>query len=328
MPTPPATRRLLLGLLAAPVLGRAALGQPAAAPNDWRPDRPLRLVLPFAPGGLTDILARGFGPLLTARLGQPAVVENRAGAAGNIAAEAVARAAPDGTTLLIATQGIIALNGALFARLPYDAVADFVPLGMLGRQPNLLVASPRVLPAGGLAELLALARQKPGGLSYGSNGVGSFTHLSMALLASRAGVPMTHVPYRGSAPMLTDLVAGTLDCAFDALGTSAPQVRAGALRAIAVSSRARSPHLPDVPAVADTVAGFDATPWYGVFAPTAAPMAEAAVQAALADPAWAAILAERQVDAFPGDRAALTAAIAAERTVWAETIRATGARAE
>ncbi len=312
-----------------------ALGLPATAgaqtaPRDpaWRPDRPMRLVLPFAPGGLTDILARAFGPLLTAQLGLPVVVENRAGGGGNIAAEAIARATPDGTSLLVATQGIIALNGSLYARLPYDPVADFVPLGMLGRQPNLLVASPRVLPGWGLADLLALARQKPGGLSYGSNGVGSFTHLSMALLASRAGVPMTHVPYRGSAPMLTDLVSGTLDCAFDALGTSLPQVRAGALRAVAVSSAERSRFLPDVPAVAETVAGFDATPWYGVFAQTAAPMAEAAVQAALADPAWAAVLAERQVDVFAGTRASLTTAIAAERAVWAEIIRTTGARAE
>ncbi|PZW40815.1 tripartite-type tricarboxylate transporter receptor subunit TctC [Humitalea rosea] len=338
MPGP--SRRQLLAALAtlpaAPAQAQAlppVAQPPMAQPLTWRPDRPLRLVLPFSPGGLTDILTRSLAPLLAARLGQTAVVENRAGAAGNLAADAVVKAPADGHALLIATQGIIAMNPALFSALPYDPDADLVPLGMLGRQPNLLVVSPRVLPEGGIPELLAAARQKPGGLSYGSNGVGSFTHLSMALFASMAGVPMTHVPYRGSAPMLADLVAGTLDCAFDALGTSAPQVREGTLRALAVSSATRSPALPDLPAVAESLPGFAATPWYGVFGTTRTPAPvlaalEAAVQGVLADPAWAAVLAARQVDAYPGDRATLAAEIAAERAQWRAIVRTTGARAD
>lgn len=314
-------------------LGGPALLQQAAAQAAWLPTRPVRLVLPFAPGGVTDILARRLADIMGAQIGQSVVVENRAGAGGNLAAEAVARAAPDGHVMLVGTQGILEINKALYPRLPYDPDADFVALGMLGQQPNLLVVNARAFPTQTLTEVLATARGRNGGLSYGSNGVGSFTHLSMELLRARTGTEMTHVPYRGSAPMLTDLVAGTLDLAFDGLGTAVPQIRAGALRALAVSSAGRAAMLPEVPAVAETVPGFEAVPWYGVFAPTATPAPilaamEAALQAALTDPGWTRFLADRQVDAFPGGRTALTAHIAQERAVWREVVRTTGARAE
>ena len=323
-----ATRRSILsGMALVPLAARVARAQPAA----WKPNHPVRLVVPFAPGGLTDILARQAAEPLAPRLGQTVVVENRGGAGGNLAAEAVARAAPDGHALLVGTQGILEINKALYARLGYDPDADFVPLGMLAQQPNLLVA--RAGSYASLAEALAAARGRSGGLSYGSNGAGSFTHLSMELLRSLTGAEMTHVPYRGSAPMLTDLVAGNLDIAFDALGTSLPQVRAGALRALAVSSAARSPLLPEVPSVAETVPGFDATPWYGVFGTAATPpeilaALELALQAVLTDPAWARILSDRQADPLPGDRAALTARIGQEREVWREVVRRTGVRAD
>ncbi|MBP0494852.1 Bug family tripartite tricarboxylate transporter substrate binding protein [Pararoseomonas indoligenes] len=325
------TRRhgLAFSLAAIPVM-RTARAQPAAG---WKPSRPVRLVLPFSPGGLTDILARQAAEALTPILGQSVVVENRAGAGGNLAAENVARSAPDGHSLLIATQGIIEINKALYTRLGYDPDADFVPLGMLGQQPNLLVVSAQRYPRETLAEVLSAARGRAGGLSYGSNGAGSFTHLSMELLRSRATAEMTHVPYRGSAPMLTDLVSGTLDIAFDGLGTSLPQVQSGGLRALAVSSPGRSALLPEVPAVAETLPGFDATPWYGVFAAAGTPPAilaawEAAWQALLTGPAWARILVERQVDPLPGGRDVLIAHIAAERAVWREVVRSTGARAD
>lgn len=323
------TRRRALSVLSGVVAVFAAQAQALG----WKPSRPVRLILPFAPGGLTDILARQMAEALSPRLGQSVVVENRAGAGGNLAAEAVARATADGHTLLVGTQGIIEINKALYARLPYDPDAEFVPLGMLGQQPNLLVVSPKSFPTQSLAEILAAAKSRPGGLSYGSNGAGSFTHLSMELLRARTGTPMTHIPYRGSAPMLTDLVSGTLDLAFDGLGTSLPQVTAGALRAIAVSSASRSVALPDLPTVADTVAGFDATPWYGVFAPASTSpeilsALEAALQSVLTDAAWARILADRQVDSMPGGRATLAAHIAAEREIWREVVRSTGARAD
>ena len=322
------TRRALLGTaLATPLLARAQ------AP--WTPTRPLRLVLPFAPGGLTDILARAAAEQLTPLLGQPVVVENRAGAGGNLAAEAVARAAPDGHTLLVATQGIIAINKVLFARLTYDPDTDFVPVAMLAQQPNLMVVSPRALPdVTDVAGLIAAVRARPGGLPYGSNGVGSFTHLSMELFRAAAGLEMTHVPYRGSAPLLTDMIAGTIPVALDGLATSAPQVRAGgALRAIAVTSGQRFRAMPEVPAIAETLPGFDASPWYGVFAPAALPAPvldalEAGFRSVLESPAWASVLAQREADAMPQGRAALTTLMARERQVWREAVSRSGARAE
>ncbi len=319
------TRRAALALFATPAIARA---------QGWAPARPVRLVLPFAPGGLTDILARACAEQLQPRLGQPVVVENRPGAGGNLAAEAVARAAPDGTTLLIATQGIIAINKALFARLSYDPDTDFTALAMLAQQPNLLVVSPRALPdVTSVAELVAKARATPGGMPYGSNGVGSFTHLSMELFRAAAGLTMTHVPYRGSAPLLTDMIAGTVPVAFDGLGTSAPQVRGGALRAIGVSGAQRFRAMPEVPAIAETLPGFDASPWYGVFGPSALPEPiqaglEAALRGVLESPAWAAVLASREADAMPQGRTALAQMMARERARWGEAVRASGAKAD
>ena len=325
--TLPIARRAALALLAMPAVARAQ--------GAWAPTRPMRLVLPFAPGGLTDILARACAEQLQARIGQPVVVENRAGAGGNLAAEAVARATPDGTTVLIATQGIIAINSALYARLPYDPDADFTPIAMLGQQPNLLVVSPRALPdVTDVAGLIAKIKATPGGMPYGSNGVGSFTHLSMELFRSMTGVEMTHVPYRGSAPLLTDMVAGTIPVAFDGLATSAPQVRPGGqLRAVAVSSGQRFRAMPDVPAVAETLPGFDASPWYGIFVQSALPEAvqgglEAAFRAVLESPEWAAVLTQRQADAMPQGRAALMPLMARERQVWREAVQRSGARAD
>ncbi len=328
----PFPRRTLFG---------AALTAPLAAParvqaqGAWAPTRPVRLVLPFAPGGLTDILARAVAEQLSARWGQPVVVENRAGGGGNPAAEAVARATPDGHTLLVATQGIIAINKALFPRLSYDPDTDFTPIAMLAEQPNLLVVSPRALPqVTTVVQLLETIAKRPDGLPYGSNGVGSFTHLSMELLRTLVGVPMTHVPYRGSAPLLTDMIAGTIPVALDGLATSKPHVTAGgALRAIGVTSARRFRAMPDVPAIAETVPGFDASPWYGVFAQATAPEPilaglEGAFRAVLEGPAWAAVLTQREADAVPQGRASLNQLMDRERRVWRDAVRRSGATAE
>lgn len=319
-------RRLLL---AAPALLPAARARAQA----WVPARPVRLVLPFAPGGLTDILARGLAEPLAQRLGQPVLVENRAGAGGNLAGEAVARAAPDGHTLLVATQGILALNKALYARLAYDPDVDFAPLAMLAVQPNLIVAQPRALPAPTLAALLDAARARPGAVAYGSAGTGSFTHLSMELLRHQAGVEMTHIAYRGSAPMLTDLVAGTIPVGVDGIGTSLPLLRAGSVVALAVTSAARFPALPEIPAVGETLPGFDASPWYGVFAPAATPEAvlaalDAAIRAVLEGPGFRRLLSDRLADPMPVPRAELPALLAREREVWQAAVRRSGASAE
>ncbi|WP_137181572.1 tripartite tricarboxylate transporter substrate binding protein [Roseomonas sp. AR75] len=320
-------RRAALTLLAMPAI--------AQAQSAWTPGRPMRLVVPFAPGGLTDILARACAEQLQARIGQTVVVENRGGAGGNLAAELVARATPDGSTVLVATQGIIAINKALYARLPYDPDADFTPIGMLGQQPNLLVVSPKAAPdVTNVTQLIAKAKATTGGLNYGSNGVGSFTHLSMELFRSMAGIEMTHVPYRGSAPLLTDMIAGTIPVAFDGLATSAPQVgQGGPLRAIAVSSGQRFRAMPEVPAVAETLPGFDASPWYGLFIQSALPEPiqaglEAAFKAVLESPDWAAVLQQRRADAMPQGRAALVPLMARERQVWREAVQRSGARAD
>ncbi|WP_372621571.1 Bug family tripartite tricarboxylate transporter substrate binding protein [Falsiroseomonas sp.] len=314
----------------------AALSVPLAARAQapWTPSRPLRLVVPFAAGGFTDILSRAAAELLQARLGQPVVVENRGGAGGNIAAEHVARATPDGHTVLVATQGIIAVNKALYPRLAYDPDADFVAIGMLAQQPNLLVVSPKALPdVTSVAQLIAKAKATEGGLNYGSNGVGSFTHLSMELFRAQAGIPMTHVPYRGSSPLLNDMVAGNVGVAFDGFGTSAPQVRGGTLKAIAVTSAQRFRAMPEVPAVAETLPGFDASPWYGIFAQSALPEPilaglEAAFGAVLGGPQWAAILEQRQADAMPQGRAALGPIMERERRVWRDAVQRSGARVD
>jgi tripartite-type tricarboxylate transporter receptor subunit TctC len=319
-------RAVLAAALATPLVARAQGG--------WTPTHPMRLVVPFAPGGLTDILTRAAAEQLQARIGQPVVVENRGGGGGNLAAENVARAAPDGHTLLIATQGIIAINTALYPRLTYDPDKDFTPIAMLAQQPNLMVVSPKMLPdVTSVAELITRIKATPGGLPYGSNGVGSFTHLSMELFRAVADIEMTHVPYRGSAPLLTDMVAGTIPVAFDGLGTSAPQVRAGALRAIAVTSARRFRAMPDIPAVAETLPGFDASPWYGIFAQSACPppvlaALETAFRSVLESPAWAEVLAQREADAMPQGRAELTKLMDRERQVWRQAVARSGARAD
>lgn len=322
-----ATRRAVMaGLLTAPAL--------TWAQGAWLPTRPLRLVVPFAPGGLTDILSRAAAEQLQLRLGQPVVVENRPGAGGNLAAEAVARAAPDGHTLLVATQGIIAINKALYARLSYDPDAEFTPVAMLAQQPNLLVVSPLALPeVTSVAGLIEAARRTSGGMAYGSNGVGSFTHLSMELFRAMAKLEMTHVPYRGSAPLLTDMIAGTVPVGFDGLATSAPQVRGGALRAIGVTSAQRFRAMPEVPAIAETLQGFDASPWYGIFAQSNLPEfvlagLEGALRATMESSAWMAVLAQREADAMPQGRAALDALMTRERPLWREAVMRSGARAD
>lgn len=315
------------------VVGAAVLASGAARAQAWSPTRPVRLVVPFAPGGLTDILARALAEQLQPRLGQAVVVENRAGAGGNLAAEAVARAEPDGHTLLVATQGIIAINSALFRRLPYDPDADFTPLAFMARQPNLLVANPGFAGAGSVAALVAAAKAAPAPLAYGSNGVGSFTHLSMELFRMKAGITLTHVPYRGSAPMLADLIGGQITLAMDAVGTSMPHVVAGTLKAVAVTSAARAPSLAGIPAIAETLPGYDASPWYAVFGPARAPAPvlarlEAELRGVLDSQAWKALLAQRQADPVAEDRAALIRMLAVEVPAWREAVRASGATAD
>lgn len=235
------------------------------------PNRPIRLVVPFPAGGTTDILARAVSQKLTEALGQAVVVDNRAGAGGNIGADLVAKSAPDGYTLLMGTVGTHAINPSLYSKMPYDHVKDFVPVVLVAGVPNVLVVNP-ALPVNSVADLIKLAKDKPGTINFASSGSGTSIHLSGELFKTMAGVDMTHVPYKGSSPALTDLIGGQVQVMFDNLPSSLPQIKGGKLRAIAVTSMARAPALPGVPTINESgLPGFEASSWFGILAPAGTP---------------------------------------------------------
>jgi len=237
------------------------------------PSRPIRLIVPFAPGGGTDIVARTIGQKIGEAWKQPVVVENRAGGNGTIGANAVAKSPPDGYTLSMITSSHsvnVSLQGN---QQPYDLLKDFAPISQVTRQPYVLVANPK-MPAKSVEELIALARSKPGKLTYGSSGIGGTSHLSGALFCSLADIDMTHVPYRGGEPAMTDVVAGQIDMLFSTLLQSHGLIKAGKLRALAVTTATRSPALPDLPTMQEGgVPRYEVTPWYGVVAPAGTPPA-------------------------------------------------------
>jgi len=232
------------------------------------PSKPIRLIVPFLAGGATDLMARGMAQKLGEALGQPVVVDNRAGAGGSIGAEAVANAPKDGYTLLYSTMGVLTINPSLYGNLKYDPVKSFAPVGLTHVTSNLLVVNPQV-PAKSVAELVALARNKPGGLTFSSAGNGTSSHLSGELFKSIAGVDMQHVPYKGSAAGLTDLLAGRVDMTFDTASNFVEYIKNGKLRALAVTSRGRLSAMPEVPAMSEAsgFADYDVSLWLGVLAP-------------------------------------------------------------
>ena len=265
------TRRAVVtglgGLVAAAPL-RFALAQDAA--DAAYPTRNITLIVPFAPGGSTDILARLVGGHLQQAFGQPVVVENRTGASGNIGTAMVARAAPDGYTFLFNTMSVHTMNHALFASMPFDGVKDFSPIAMLAYVTNTMVVHPSV-PATTVREFIDYAKANPGKIAYASAGAGSTNHLCGALFEKMTGVEMVHVPYRGGAPAVTGTVGGQCQLFFTAGTQSLPHVRAGALRLLAVTEGKRSELLPDVPTVGETVPGYEMSVWYGAFGPAGMP---------------------------------------------------------
>ena len=264
--TPHPARRRALALLGTAALGAAA--RPAAA-QEW-PTRPIRMVVPFAPGGSADVFGRFVAQRLQETLGQNVVVENRPGGGAIVGTDAVARSAPDGHTLLVMSN-THTVNESLIPNKPYQLMRDFVPVAPLNAS-DLVLAARASLPARTLAEVLKAARDKPDGMTYASSGPGTPYHLAGELLKHLAGVRIVHVPYKGSAGARTDLLGGQVDLMFDAIPTMAEQARAGKVRALAVSGRARSPILPDVPTVAEAgVPGYEATIWLGVMAPRGTP---------------------------------------------------------
>lgn len=313
-------------LLAAP----AVLAAPAFAQSF--PNRPLRLVVPFAAGGSADASARMLADPLGAALGQPVVVDNRPGGGATVGALFVARATPDGHTLLYGTPGPQIINPHLMRSLPYDPVRDFAPVSGYKRAPNLFAIHPS-LPAQDVAGLIALARAEPGRLSFASSGIGSSSHLAGEMLKFMARIDITHVPYRGTGPATADLIAGTVSMALDTLSILLPPARAGSLRALAVTTPQRSPLAPDLPALAETLPGFDAAPFNYISAPAGTPQPivarlNAAIVTILNDPAYRARMEALGEEATPSSPEELAATIAAESARWKQVIDAAGIRAE
>jgi tripartite-type tricarboxylate transporter receptor subunit TctC len=294
------------------------------------PAKPLKIIVSTSAGGVTDVAARILGAHITRRTGQPVVIDNRPGASGNIAMDAVAKAAPDGYTFLVGTVSTHAINPFLYSKLPYDTVKDFQPVSLIARLPNILVVHPS-LPVNNVAELIAYLKANPDKLSYGSSGAGTSIHLAAELFKIKTGTNMTHVPFRSSGDIMNNLTGGHINLAFDNITLAWPQVKAGRLRALAVSSTTRSAIAPDVPTVADTIPGFDATSWHGVFAPAGTPKAVVEKMAAemkriLELPEVKDKLFEIGAVASPMTPEDFARFIDGERAKWAEVVKASGAK--
>jgi len=317
-------RRVMLRALGA---AACALAAPAIA-QEWRPSRPVRLVVPFAPGGQPDLVARALGEPLGQALGVPVVVENRPGAGGNIAADAVAKAPADGLTLLVGTNGPLAVSPALDRRLPYDPLRDFAPVTLVGTSPNLIAVHPSVGVAT-LQELVAKARAQPGALNFASVGRGSISQLSMELLAQRAGIRLVHVPYNGGAPAVLALVAGDVQALSLNPTALIPQMRAGKIRVVAQTSAKRSPLIPSIPTVAESgFPGFEADIWMAIVAPARTPEAAIArlhreIARIIRDPALKSSLWEPQwIDPVGSTPAEAREAMRREAEKWAAIVAA------
>jgi tripartite-type tricarboxylate transporter receptor subunit TctC len=320
------SRRSLLhlsaGAVALPALSRRARAQ-------TYPARPIRLIIGYTPGGSADITARLTGQWLSERLGQSVIVESRPGGGTNIATEAVVRAPPDGYTLLLVAPAN-AINATLYDKLSFDFLRDIVPVAGIIRFPNVVDVNPS-LPVKSIPELIAYAKTNPGKLNMASSGNGSTIHMSGELFKMMTGINMVHVPYRGGAPALTDLIAGQVHVMFDNIPTSAEHVRSGRLRGLAVTGAARSHVLPDLPTVADFLPGYEASAWYGLGAPRNTPAAvidrlNDAVNAILADPTSQGRFAELGASLLPGSPADFGKLLADETEKWGKVVKFAGAK--
>lgn len=311
---------LALGLLGLDL----AIALPANA-QDY-PNQTLKIVVPFVAGGGVDVVARIIAPNLSEELGQPVIIENRGGAGGMIGAAAVAQAPPDGYTLLVGTGSTHGTNSSVYSHLPYDPVRDFTPIVLISSSPLLLIVPPP-LPAKSVGELIALARSKRGELSFGSYGTGSINHLGAELFNSMAKIEANHVPYRGSAPALTDLMAGRLHYMFDGVSTSLGYLQAGTIRALGVAGAHRSPVLPDQPTISEAgLPGYDTMVWFGLFAPAGTPKSiilrvNSATNAVLASPRIKEALEKLGIDPVGGSPGVLASKVQSELQKWAAVVR-------
>jgi len=325
-------RSLAVALVAALVVPATALAQGA-----W-PSKPVRIVVPFAPGGTTDILARTIAPELSKAFGQSFVVENRGGAGGNIGAEVVAKSPNDGYTLLMGTVGTHGINKSLYSKLPYDPQKDFAPVTLVAGVPNVMVMSSKraqELGVNSVADFIRVAKSQPGRLNMASSGNGTSIHLAGELFKSRTGIFMTHIPYRGSGPAMTDLLAGNMDVMFDNLPSAMPHIQAGNLKAFAVTSAVRSAALPDVPTVAEAgkLPGFEASSWFGLLAPAGTPpdivsRVQQETAKALNTPAVKERLLAQGAIPSGNTPAEFAALIDAEIKKWGAVVKASGAKVD
>jgi tripartite-type tricarboxylate transporter receptor subunit TctC len=315
-------------------IGLAALvcAMPAAFAAEY-PTRPVNLVVAFTPGGPSDVLARILGKKLEQLLGQPFVIENRPGAGGNVAAEQVARAAPDGHTLLNGNNSILATNAALYKNIGFDPVADFAPIALIGSQANILVVNP-ALPAKTMAELIALAKAKPGTINFASSGHGAAAHLAGELFKTEAKIDIVHVPYKGAAPALQDVIAGHVQMMFATAASVVGHIQSGQVRALAVTTPRRTAVLPDIATVDELgIKGFDATTWHGLVAPSKTPKdvvatLHRALTQVLNDAGVRKQLGDLGVDIMGGTPDEFAAYIKSEIPKWTAIVKASGATLE
>jgi tripartite-type tricarboxylate transporter receptor subunit TctC len=327
-------QRAALSVFAATLLMTAVADTSVQARDDY-PTRPVQMIIPFSAGGPTDIVGRVMGAKMSELLGKQFVVENRTGAGGNIGAEAVAKASPDGYTILMATVSTNAINPGLYRNIPYDAVRDFAPLGRVGVTPTLLLVHPS-MPATDVKTLVALIKANPGKYNYGSSGLGSILHLCGEEFKSLAGgLDITHVPYKGSAPMDTDLMGGQITMAFDATPTALPLAKSGKLRALGAGMAKRLAAMPDLPTLQEQgLPAFECYTWNALLAPARTPKPivdklNSAINKALADPAVSTALEKAGIDPTPGSTPETTAEfVKTELAKWSPIIKASGAQIE
>ena len=300
---------------------------------DNYPGKAIRLVVPFPPAGTADILARTIGQKLTERWGQQVIIDNRPGAGGNIGANVVAKAPPDGYTLLMGTAGTHGINASVYSKMPYDTLKDFIPITLVASVPNLLTVNPSI-PVKSVKELIALAKAKPGQLTFGSSGNGTAVHLAGELLKTQAGIDLVHVPYKGSAQATSDLLSGHISMIFSAAPGAMPYVKAGRLRVLAVTSVRRMPALPDIPTMIEAgVPDYEAESWFGVFAPAGTPNGviaklNAAIVEILQTPEMKQRLSDQGAEPVGNTSAQFAVYVKEEMAKWAKVVNASGARVD
>jgi tripartite-type tricarboxylate transporter receptor subunit TctC len=322
--------RLISRILTAAVLLAGAFALPASAQSDY-PNKPIKWIVPYPPGGTTDLLARLMSQWLSQRLGQQVIVENKAGGGNNIGTEMAVRSAPDGYTIFLVNPAN-AINATLYPKLSFNFLEDLVPVAGIVRVPNVMTVT-KNFPAKTVAEFIDYAKKNPGKINMASSGSGTSVHLSGELFKFMTGIDMKHVPYKGAGPAITDLIGGQVDVLFDNMPSIIGHIRQGSVRALGVTTAQRSPALPDVPAVAETVPGYEASAWFGAAAPKGTPAAAIArlnreMNAALADPGMRAKLADLGGVPIPGTPADFWALHKMETEKWAKIVKFSGAKVE